>query len=129
MSTLPVWGSLSVKGNLESETNKFLTGDVRPLSPAVQDTAGNYTLDSFSSTVYRSCEYLIQISQGGNFAVVRIIILHNNVSVFLSEYGRIEPIDTGVEFFATLVNGLVSLSYSQPALNTEVKSLGTFLNH
>lgn len=129
MSNIPVFGGLLVKGSVELESNIFLTGDVRPVSPIVQGNAGSYTLDSFSAAQYRSAEYLIQISQGSAYAVTRVLILHDGTSAYFTEYGKIETSPSmGVEFSVTLVNGVVSLLYTQPAINTVIKSIGTCLN-
>ena len=129
MSNISVFSRLTVKGEVELDSNKFLTGDVRPVSPIIQGDAGTYTLDSFSADHYRSAEYLIQISQGSAYAVTRILILHDGTSAYFTEYGKIETSPSmGVEFSATLVNGIVSLLYTQPAINTVIKSIGTCLN-
>lgn len=129
MSTIPVWGGLSVKGSVELDSNIFLTGDVRPVSPIVQGEAGSYVLDSFSAATYRCAEYLVQISQGVNYAVTRVLILHDGNSAYLTEYGKIETSPfMGVEFDVNLTNGVISLLYSQPAINTVVKAIGTCLN-
>jgi hypothetical protein len=128
MSTIPIWGNLSVDGDVTLDSNKFITGDVRPVSPAIHDSSGSYVLDSFSSSKYRSAEYLIQVSQGADFLVTRVLILHNDSFAYLTEYGRIETAPLGVEFDVVLSGGIVSLSYTQPSINTVVKAIGTCLN-
>ncbi len=128
MSDIPVWGNLEIKGDVTSDSSRYLTGDTRPVAPAVQNVSGSYTLDSFNASVYRSAEYLVQITQGSNFSVVRLMVLHNNVSAFISEYGRIETSETNVDFSVSLVNSVVTISYTQPDLITVVKALGNCLN-
>ena len=128
MSTLPIWGNLNVDGDVTLDSNKFITGDVRPVTPAVHDSSGSYVLDSFTASTYRSAEYLIQVSQVADFLVTRVLILHNDSFAYLTEYGRIETAQLGVEFDVVLSGGVVSLSYTQPSVNTVVKALCTCLN-
>lgn len=129
MSTIPILGSVAIKGSAEMDSSIYLTGDVRPCSPPVQNVFGTYTLDAFSADKYRSAEYLIQISQPANYAVCRVLVLHDGTNAYLTEYGRVETSAfMSVEFQVILVEGLVTLSYSQPSMATVVKSLASCLN-
>lgn len=124
-----IFGDIQVNGGVRLDANIFLTGDVRPLHPDTRSTAGTYTLDSFAVGVYRSAEYLVQVSQGNNFSSQRIQILHDGVNALLNAYGKIETPSAvvGVEFEVSIVSGVVVLVYTQPALTTTVKALGTCL--
>ena len=45
------------------------------------------TLDDFLMSSYRSAEYTVQISQGGNYIIVKLLVIHNGTTVFVNEYG------------------------------------------
>ena len=45
------------------------------------------TLDDFLMSSYRSAEYTVQISQGGNYIIVKLLVIHNGTTVFINEYG------------------------------------------
>lgn len=44
---------------------------------------------AFSSTSYRSAEYLLQLSQGSSYAQTKALIIHNGVDVGISEYAQV----------------------------------------
>lgn len=53
-------------------------------------------IDSFSSASYRSAEYLLQLTQGSNYAITKILVVHDDSDVAFSEYGYVNvgsPID------------------------------------
>ena len=55
-------------------------------SVAISGT-GQVSLDAFSSTVYRSARYFIQIVDGANVHISEISLFHDGVKAYLSEYG------------------------------------------
>ena len=48
---------------------------------------GTASLDTFSSIVYRSAKYFIQIVDGANVHISEISLFHDGVKAYLSEYG------------------------------------------
>lgn len=46
-------------------------------------------IDSFSYTSYRSAEYIVQLSQGSNFIISKILLIHNGTDVAITEYGQV----------------------------------------
>mgnify|MGYP003132173513 FL=1 len=47
------------------------------------------TIDSFSKSTFRSAQYQIQITQGSNYHVTTLNVLHDGSTVFLNEFGTI----------------------------------------
>ena len=47
-------------------------------------------IDSFSTAMYRSAEYLVQFSQGTNYGITKVLIIHNGSDVAITEYGHVE---------------------------------------
>jgi hypothetical protein len=60
---------------LASFTSNVLTGTAQ------------VSLDTFSSTAYRSARYFVQIVDGGNIQLSELSVFHNGASAYLSEYG------------------------------------------
>ena len=52
-------------------------------------TTSASTIDTFSKSTFRSAQYQIQITQGSNYHVTTLNVLHDGTSVFLSEFGTI----------------------------------------
>ena len=72
-------------------------------------------IDSFSTTTYRSAEYLLQFSQGGNYATTKIVIIHNDSDVALTEYAHVEigttiPYEFSTNFSLGTLEVLLTLS-------------------
>jgi hypothetical protein len=53
--------------------------------------------DSWSSTLYRSAEYLMQFTQGTNYSVTKVLIVHNGTDAAITEYGHVE-VGTSIDF-------------------------------
>jgi len=60
---------------LASFTSNVLTGTAQ------------VSLDTFSSTAYRSARYFVQIVDGSNIQLSELSVFHNGASAYLSEYG------------------------------------------
>ena len=45
------------------------------------------TIDSFVAATFRSAQYQIQITQGSNYHVTTLNVLHDGTDVFLNEFG------------------------------------------
>jgi hypothetical protein len=53
-------------------------------------------LDSFLASAFRSAEYLLQLTQGTNYAITKVLVIHDGTDVAISEYGYVNvgtPID------------------------------------
>lgn len=49
-----------------------------------------FLIDSFPSSSYRSAEYILQLSQGLNYAMTKLMLIHDGTDVAISEYGHVE---------------------------------------
>lgn len=70
-------------------------------------------LDTFSSTVYRSARYSIQIVDGTSVHITEMGIFHDGVNVYISEYGVMTTPsgELGV-FDAAISGGVLTLSFT-----------------
>lgn len=81
-------------------------------------------VDSFNSTAYRSAEYLLQLSQGANYAMTRLLIIHDGVDVAASEYGRVEVgIAIPFEVSASFSEGNLEVTFECSTANSTPVSL------
>lgn len=54
-------------------------------------------IDSFNASLYRSGEYLVQLTQGTNYAITRLLLIHDGTDAAVSEYGHVE-VGTSIPF-------------------------------
>lgn len=117
-------GALSAPGlTSTSGVNLGSTVIQKDLTPATSSTAGTKTLDSFSTSTFRSAKYTVQISQGTNFEALELLVVHDGTNSPVVEYARVTAgSDTAVTFDAVIAAGTLTLSYVQPAISTTVKA-------
>lgn len=77
------------------------------------NTTDPVSIDSFDSTLYRSCRSVVQVTDGDFFALTEIILLHDNAGqVYKSEYGIIDTGNPLGEFTADLTGGQLILYFT-----------------
>jgi len=69
-------------------------------------------VDSWSISAHRSAKYLVSISQGSNFQTSEILVTHNNIQAFISEYGVIETQNPLATFSVAISGGNLILRVS-----------------
>lgn len=70
-----------------------VTGTETALDKAVTTTLATTTttaIDSFAVGTYRSAKYVMQITQGTNYQVSEVLVIHNGTTTFMTEYGVLE---------------------------------------
>lgn len=82
-------GNLTISGtattNILDLNESQLTADVKNINVTTA-----FLIDSFSSSVYRSAEYILQFSQGSNYGMTKLMLIHDGADVAISEYGHVE---------------------------------------
>lgn len=48
------------------------------------------TVDSFALATYRSAEYLVQVTQGTKYTVSKVLLIHDDTTPTMTEYGVVE---------------------------------------
>jgi hypothetical protein len=85
-------------------------------------TATETSISSLSATIFRSATYQIQITEGSNYNMTIINVIHDGSTTYMSEYGTInQPI--GIATFSTDINSgfLRLLAYPNSTNNTTFK--------
>lgn len=54
---------------------------------SVTTTTAQIAIDSFAAATYRSAKYVVQLTQGTNYQVSEIMIIHNGTTTTMTEYG------------------------------------------
>ena len=87
-----------------SATNlELIAGDIQSGVLTTTSTSAA-TVMSISASIYRSVSYQIQVSEGSNFNMTTINVIHNGTETFMSEFGTIHN-STGIATFSTDING------------------------
>ena len=63
--------------------------DLRTTTTAVASTSAT-VVDTFSKTAFRSAKYTVQITQGSNYQVSEVLVLHNGSTASATEFAKIE---------------------------------------
>lgn len=80
-----------------------------------------YTIDSFDVVEYRTAKYLVQITHGTEFHSSEVLVVHNDVSAFITEYGTVyTDVELGT-LNASVVSGEVHLTINPNFTNTYVR--------
>lgn len=84
-------------------------------------TTANQTLDSFSSTIYKSAQYIVHATQGTDFHTTVILVSTNGTVVHTTEYSTLRSGTDLVTLSASIAAGTVTLQVTPAKINTTVK--------
>ena len=111
-----------------SATNlELIAGDIQSgvLTTTSTDAA---TVMSISSSTYRSANYQVQVTEGTNYNMTTINVIHDGTTTYMTEYGTINQ-PTGIATFSTDIDGgsLKLLGYPKSTNSTTFKVVFTAL--
>lgn len=81
---------------------------VEASTTAVATTTQSVT-DTFAAATFRSCEYLVQITQGSSYQISKILLVHDGTTAYITEYGTITSGSTLATLDADIATGTVRL--------------------
>ena len=81
-------GNLTISGIVTAETLDLNEARITAVGNNISVNTP-VLIDTFDGTVYRSAEYLVQLSQAGSYTTSKILIVHNGTDVSLTEYGTV----------------------------------------
>jgi hypothetical protein len=73
------------------------------------DTLYPVIIDSFNANLYRSAEYIVQLSQGLSYVATKFLIIHNGTDVAITEYGTVQ---LGDQIFYVLDSSFVGQTFN-----------------
>ena len=75
-------------------------------------------VDTWAVSAYRSCKYLVQITQGTNYQASEIMLVQNGTTTTMTEYGVVETNGTIGEFTADISSGNARLVVTMGSADT-----------
>lgn len=121
-----VGGSFAVSGasNLNGTTTINNTVALYSSYGTVLSTSTT-VIDSFSTVLYRSAKYQVQISDGVNFETLELFIIHDGVNVHMTSYGNVFTSPTSLGYFdAAMATNSISVTFTaNTATNKTIKFL------
>jgi hypothetical protein len=87
------------------------------------DITTTTVLKSFSSSVYRSAKFILQVNctagtDVGSYQTSEVLVVHDGVNAYLSEYGIVQTGNSLVDYVASIASGNVRLSAQSTTGNT-----------
>jgi hypothetical protein len=74
--------------------------------------ASAVTIDSWSSTLYTSAKYIVQVKDGNNIHTEELMVIQDGTNVYISEYGIITNNNELGVFGGTITSGNVVMSFT-----------------
>ncbi len=97
------------------------TTAIRPFS-TVASTTAQQLVDKFQKEDFRTAKYLVQMTNGSNYHVTEVLIMHNDTDVWITEYGTMYTNTSLGTISADIFNGYVRLLVTPANVsNTTVK--------
>lgn len=84
--------------------------------------------DSFPATTYRAAKYLIQATSGSSFQVCEVLLIHDDTTVYQTEYANVMSGTRLITVDGNIVGGQVQLLVSPMNAATTVRIARTSLN-
>lgn len=109
-----------------SATNlELIAGDIQS-GILTTSSVGESVIISVSASIYRSVNYQIQVTEGSNYNMTTINVIHDNTITYMTEYGTINH-PVGIATFSTDISGgsLRLLGYPNSSNNTTFKVIFT----
>ena len=102
-------------------------GEIRGISTTVTSTSGVVIIGL--TTAYRSATYQIQATQGSNFNMTTINVIHDDTNTYMTEYGTINQ-PTGIATYNTDINSgkLRLIGYPASSSSTTFKVFSTAID-
>jgi hypothetical protein len=88
-------------------------------------TTSNQIADSFPIAAYRTAKYVVQMATSSDYHVTEVMTIHDDTTVYLTEYGTIYTNASLGTIDANIVNGEVRLLVSPVNVNTDIKVVRT----
>lgn len=106
-----VFNSSNLGIGITNPTSKLQIEDILALETTgtIVSTTSATTIDSFSTTLYRSARFQIQITQGSSYQASDVLVVQDGTSASIIEYGSIATGDYLANFDATVSGGLLNL--------------------
>jgi hypothetical protein len=89
---------------------------------------GNTIVDSFSSTVYRSAEYVISSANATDASMLSVLVIQNGTTTAISTTANVNTGSSYLTFFSNISGGTVNLIAKGTASSNQLKIQRTYFN-
>ena len=125
---LIVNGGVGIQGTLHTSSLVINgTYDVIAIDITLSTTSAGQVIDILDASVYRSVKYMVQITHGTDYQVQEIMLLHDAVDTYLTQYAQLLSGNNLVlaTYDADLSGGNMRLLVTPTYTNTTFKIYGT----
>jgi hypothetical protein len=107
--------------------SSFITvGDSGILSQnTTTSTTNDQILDTFSTSAWRSANYVVTMNAGTDYHTTQITVIHNGTNAYLTEYGMVYTNNSLGLFNTSIVSGSLRLNITPTFAATTVRMLRT----
>jgi len=127
-------------GAVTPSTGKFTTAEATTTltlsggAPLVATEAGTSfgtsatTIDTFAAATYRSAKYVVSVTNGSNYQVAEVLVVHNGINAYITTYGVTSSTgSTFATFTANISGGNVILEATGTAAGNTAKVLRSYI--
>ena len=107
--TVGLPNDVTVAGTLTVNTGIANTMSLSNTLTNVGQTTNQIILHTLNSSEYRSIEYSIQVDQGSNFHLTKLLTIHDGTTAYLTEYGTIFNNSTIATYNVDIAGGNIRL--------------------
>jgi len=117
-SNSPIYSSaLSANTTVTINTNS-----IHAATTITTASVAQVTLDSWSTSTYRSAKYLVQMTSGSAYHLIELSLIHDGTTVYLSQYGEVKTGASLGTFDASIATGTLSVLFTPTNAVTTVKA-------
>ena len=121
-SSILTGSSLVANTTVTVNTNALIESTAVTTSSTAQ-----ITLDSFATATYRSGKYLVQMTSGSSYHMIELSLIHDNTTVYLSQYGEVKSGTSLGTFDASISTGTLSVLFTPANAITTAKAVATLI--
>ena len=115
-------------GTLRSNTTVTInTHSVLESTSVTTASTAQITVDSFATASYRSAKYLMQVVSGTAYQMIELSLVHDNTTVYLSQYGEVRSGANLGTFDASITTGTLNILFTPVNSVTTVKAVATLI--
>jgi hypothetical protein len=104
------------------------TNAARTSNTFTTSSTSQITVDSFSSSTYRSAKYQVQVTSGTDYHVIELRVVHNGTTTYLAQYGEIFTASSLGTFDTDISGGNVRLLFTGANAVSVVKVIRDAIN-
>jgi len=120
-------GIATARSGLEIANGTATTIIKLDAATATTTTTSESNIDTFSASIFRSAQYQIQITQGSNYHVTTLNVLHDGSNVYLNEFGTIKTNSSLATFDADINSGNVRVRATPSSSSSTVYKISKVL--